>query len=67
MPLFEFKCNKCGTQYEKLIASTERSLPECPKCNETDVRKLISMGSIRANGISKGTDVSSSTCSYSGG
>ena len=67
MPMFEFECNKCGTQFEELVTSTARSLPECPECKENDVRKLISLGSVRANGISRGTDVASPACSYSGG
>ncbi|MBM4019407.1 MAG: zinc ribbon domain-containing protein [Planctomycetes bacterium] len=43
MPLYEFKCEACGKQFEELIRSmTERRRPKCPRCRSPRVRKCFS-------------------------
>ena len=48
MPIYEFECHSCGTQFETLVLpwiaeSVEKgSAPECPKCHATDVARMIS-------------------------
>ncbi len=54
MPIFEFECKKCNHQFEQLFLSSDRDLPECPKCRAKNARKLISAGSVRPNGIPTG-------------
>ncbi len=39
MPIFEYQCQECGEEFEKLIRSPEKI--ECPECGG-DVRKLLS-------------------------
>jgi putative FmdB family regulatory protein len=43
MPMYEYRCNSCGTVYEKLrrASDADREL-ECPDCESKDVRRLIS-------------------------
>ncbi len=55
MPIYEFVCNKCSHQFEKLVFSTDTSPVECPQCSGTDVGKLMSAASIRAHGIPTGS------------
>ena len=67
MPLFEFECNACKHHFEELVLSSSKTVEECPKCHEKDVRKLVSAGSIRAGGGGYTPSVSSSASSCSTG
>ena len=46
MPIYEFKCNSCGKNYESLvlIASALDSLT-CKHCHSQDIKKIISVTS----------------------
>lgn len=41
MPIYEYRCESCGEQYDKLV-SIGAPAPPCPKCASEDVRKLVS-------------------------
>lgn len=47
MPLYEFKCEKCKKEFEELISSKEVEGVKCPSCHTSDVKKLLSSGSIK--------------------
>lgn len=49
MPIYEFQCDACGHQFEKL-RKIDEALPDCPVCNKTTVRKLISPVSFQLKG-----------------
>lgn len=40
MPLFDFKCNKCGEEFEKLVKTSE--IPVCITCESEDISRLVS-------------------------
>lgn len=42
MPIFEYKCQKCSHEFEKLVRNSET--PVCPKCQAAEVEKLLSLG-----------------------
>jgi putative FmdB family regulatory protein len=42
MPLFEYKCKKCGRTTEFLERGSARSRHVCPECGSTDLQKLFS-------------------------
>ena len=42
MPIFEYRCNACGSQFEK-IQRPGGETPPCPECGATDVRKELSI------------------------
>ena len=54
MPIFEYKCDKCGHEFEALIMTTRDKPKTCPKCNHTKVSKLIS----RTGAVSRGRGAS---------
>ncbi len=54
MPIYEFKCQSCEHQFEKLIFPGDDPTPPCPKCQAPRVEKLMSAGAIRAQGIPSG-------------
>ncbi len=38
MPLYEFRCDRCGASFEvrQSIAEHEQRKPACPKCHSTE-------------------------------
>jgi putative FmdB family regulatory protein len=42
MPIFEFKCVKCGHVMEVLQKSLAAETPTCEKCGGADLKKLLS-------------------------
>ena len=41
MPIFEFVCQKCGKEFERLVFRNNEAV-ECPDCGEQSVNKLMS-------------------------
>ena len=43
MPLYEYRCQRCGRTFEKLrrMQDADREL-ECPECRSDDVERLLS-------------------------
>ncbi len=59
MPLFEYKCQKCGHVMEVLQAGHEATKQVCPKCGSSDTKKLLSSFSV---GQSKGPAAACDSC-----
>jgi len=55
MPIYEFVCNTCSRQFEKLIFASDSCVIECPQCKGADVAKLMSAASVRPQGIPTGS------------
>ena len=49
MPIYEFRCPKCGHATE-LIRKMDEPLPPCPKCGEPEMQKLISTSNFTLEG-----------------
>tara|TARA_R110000772_G_scaffold118901_8_gene224772 strand:- start:1529 stop:1783 length:255 start_codon:yes stop_codon:yes gene_type:complete len=45
MPIYEYKCRKCGHQFEKIVRLSET--PNCESCQSADLEKLFSAPGIR--------------------
>lgn len=44
MPLYSYKCESCGHDFDKQLKIAEMNLPEsepCPNCSATTVKKYI--------------------------
>lgn len=63
MPIYEYRCQACGTHFEKLVRSTVTPLVvQCPQCGSQDCKKALSMF-----GMSGGTSVGAgASCAPSG-
>lgn len=50
MPIYDFKCEKCGHVFSVLTSVRERDRVVCPQCQSAEVRQLISSCSVRTGG-----------------
>lgn len=68
MPIYEYKCSKCGNIFEKLVfASDQEEKFVCPSCGDQDACRLMSSFSC---GSSSGGGLGASalsSCASSGG
>jgi len=47
MPIFEYKCTKCGAEFDELESVKRRDEPhECPKCGSMESERKMSMFSM---------------------
>ncbi|NOX34587.1 MAG: zinc ribbon domain-containing protein [Deltaproteobacteria bacterium] len=53
MPIFEYQCNKCKTDFTKLIFAGEEDKIKCPECSSKDIKKKMSMCSSISSCTSK--------------
>ncbi len=44
MPIYEYQCNACHSDFELLIRGHEK--PECPTCDSDDVIKQLSVAAV---------------------
>jgi len=44
MPTYEYRCDKCGTDFEAWQGINDDALTECKSCGAEGVRRLISSG-----------------------
>lgn len=42
MPIYEYKCKGCGTEFEKLVKNSEEKV-QCVKCSKTKVERKLSV------------------------
>jgi putative FmdB family regulatory protein len=42
MPIFEYRCQDCGTRFEKLVRNSDTDGPVCPSCGDSHVNKELS-------------------------
>ncbi len=51
MPIFEYKCNECIEDFERLVFSGEEGDISCLQCKSKDVKKRISVSSFMGSSI----------------
>jgi putative FmdB family regulatory protein len=49
MPLYEYKCEKCGHQFEKIQKFSDKMLKKCPECGGR-VEQMISAPAVQFKG-----------------
>jgi len=50
MPIYEYGCPDCGTQFEEWQKMSDDPVTECPKCGEGNVKKLLSAPAFHLKG-----------------
>lgn len=43
MPIYEYRCQRCGTKFEKLVRDRSGAPPECPACGHGEVKLELSV------------------------
>ncbi len=61
MPIFEYKCNACGEDFEKLVFGSQTVI--CPQCDSEDIRKKFSTFGMSGVENSGSSGCSKSSCS----
>jgi putative FmdB family regulatory protein len=69
MPIFEYRCEKCGNVFDQFFRSLEeesRYVMACPQCGSDRMRKLVSVFGLGGNVGGAGSCSSSSDSFKSG-
>jgi len=62
MPIYEYRCEDCGTKFEKLVRTADVPEIECPSCGEKHLQQEYSTFAAHAGGsksISKSMEMPS--------
>jgi len=50
MPIYEYQCESCGHELEKLQRISDDPLKDCPDCGAAELRRLVSAAGFRLKG-----------------
>lgn len=50
MPIYEYRCQSCGHELEKLQRLSDAVLTDCPECGKARLKRLISAAGFRLKG-----------------
>ncbi|MBL3528258.1 MAG: zinc ribbon domain-containing protein [gamma proteobacterium endosymbiont of Lamellibrachia anaximandri] len=50
MPIYEYRCDSCGHEFEALQKMSDEPLTVCSECDKPDLKKLISAAGFRLKG-----------------
>ncbi len=50
MPIYEYRCKSCGYELEKLQRMSDPVLTDCPACNQSELKRLVSAAGFRLKG-----------------
>ncbi|MEZ4708266.1 MAG: zinc ribbon domain-containing protein [Caldilineaceae bacterium] len=50
MPIYEFICNDCGTEFEKLVSFSSTVAPTCVSCQSENVKRQMGLPAVHFKG-----------------
>ena len=50
MPIYDFICQSCGSEFEKLVSFSNESAVICPKCQSSEVERQMGLPAIHVKG-----------------
>ena len=50
MPIYEYRCDRCGHEFEIIQKMSDDPLTDCPDCGEAGLRKLVSAAGFQLKG-----------------
>ncbi len=66
MPIYEYKCGKCGRVFEQLVRSSSDRPAACPSCGGKKIEKQFSSFSATVSGSSGSLPCESGACQPGG-
>lgn len=49
MPVYEYRCGACGRDFERYVATASAAVA-CPGCSSVDVKRKLSVVSVKSSG-----------------
>jgi putative FmdB family regulatory protein len=67
MPIYEYRCSGCGTEFEKLVRASDT--PQCPSCQGRALDKKLSVFATSSSqeSAAEAAPGPCGSCEYSGG
>jgi len=62
MPVYEYKCRKCGHSFDHLARTLSEPPPKCPKCAARNPVKQLSTFNASVSAGGSGASCSTGTC-----
>jgi putative FmdB family regulatory protein len=54
VPIYEYRCQKCDTKFEKLVRTmSDDQKPACPSCGSKQTQKSLSMFAVSSEGAAR--------------
>ena len=50
MPIYEYRCESCSHELEKLQRMSDAKLTDCPECGKSTLKRLVSAAGFRLKG-----------------
>lgn len=50
MPIYEFLCQNCGNEFEKILPFSAQTVPHCPQCKSDQVERRVGRPAIHFKG-----------------
>ena len=50
MPIYEYRCQSCGHEFETMQKMSEARLTDCPECGRSELKKLVSAAGFKLKG-----------------
>lgn len=62
MPIFEYRCRQCESEFEYLVMSAGQNII-CPECTSSDLKKLFSLFAVQGGNDQSSPASSCQSCS----
>ena len=50
MPIYEYRCDQCDHELERIQKMSDEPLRDCPACDQPELRRLVSAAGFRLKG-----------------